>query len=78
MDCGIQVRQFLAEHTAQPIADDDDIFALRLVNSMFVVQLITFIEDTFDVRIEGEDLVLDNFRSINGIKSLVQRVSAAI
>jgi methoxymalonate biosynthesis acyl carrier protein len=76
VDRTAQIRQFLAEHIAEPVADEDDIFARGLVNSMFVVQLVAFLEETFDIQIDGEDLVFENFRSVKDIDTLVQRLAA--
>lgn len=78
MDRTTQIRQFLAEHIAEPITDEDDIFARGLVNSMFVVQLVAFLEETFDVQIDGEDLVLENFRSVKDIDALMQRLAVPL
>lgn len=76
MDRTAQIRQFLAEHIAEPVTDEDDIFARRLVNSMFVVQLVAFLEEAFDIQIDGEDLAFENFRSVKDIDTLVQRLAA--
>jgi len=70
-----QIRQFLGEHIAESIADEDDIFARGLVSSMFVVQLVAFLEDNFDIQIDGEDLVFESFRSVKDIDALVQRLT---
>ncbi len=55
---------------------DEDIFNLGFVNSMFAMQLVTFVEQTFDITIENEDLELDNFRSILALAKLVARKAA--
>lgn len=57
------------------LADDDDIFALGVVNSLFTIQLIMFIEKTFALKIPNEDLELDNFRSITAMSHLVGRLT---
>lgn len=51
---------------------EEDIFSLGFVNSMFVIQLVSFLENTFGMTVENEDLELDNFRSINALSNLVQ------
>jgi methoxymalonate biosynthesis acyl carrier protein len=61
--------QFFGNHDLQ---DDEDIFAVGFVNSMFAMQLVLFIEQEFQVTIENEDLELDNFRTINAMVSLVE------
>ncbi len=55
------------------LQDSDDIFALGFVNSLFAMQLVTFIESRFGVTIEDEDLDIDNFRSVNALADLVER-----
>jgi acyl carrier protein len=58
------------------LKDDDDVFALGFVNSLFAMQLVMFVESQFDVTIGDEDLELDNFKSINAIADLVFRKTA--
>ena len=73
------IRDFLLEYiTEHDLQDDDDIFALGLVNSLFAMQLVLFVEQEFDLEIDGEDLDFSNFRTVNAVHNLVQRKSAAI
>jgi acyl carrier protein len=58
------------------LREDEDIFSLGFVNSMFAMQLVTFVEQTFGITIENEDLELDNFRSIQALSNLVAKKSA--
>ena len=67
--------QFFGNHDLQ---DDEDIFALGFVNSMFAMQLVLFIEKEFEIAIENEDLEFDNFRSINSMVSLVERKTTVL
>ena len=55
------------------LKDDDDIFSLGFVNSMFAMQLVQFVEHEFDVVVETEDLELKNFSSINALSDFVAR-----
>jgi methoxymalonate biosynthesis acyl carrier protein len=57
--------------------EDEDIFALGYVSSMFAMELVTFVEEEFGIRVEREDLSLDNFRTVRAMASLVKRRSAA-
>jgi methoxymalonate biosynthesis acyl carrier protein len=66
--------RFFKSHDLQP---DEDIFALGFVNSLLAMQLVAFVEKEFGIRVEDEDLDLDNFRSINAISNLVSRKSGA-
>jgi len=58
------------------LKEDEDIFNLGFINSMFAMQLVEFVEHEFGISVENEDLELDNFRSINALTSFVERKSA--
>lgn len=59
------------------LAADDDIFALGLANSLFALELILFVEKAFGIRVDDEDLELDNFRSARAMVRLVTHKRAA-
>ncbi len=60
----------------QDLGDDDDIFALGFVDSIFAIQLVCFIEDTFNIKVGDADLDIDNFSSVNRIVTFVNRKQA--
>lgn len=60
------------------LKDDEDIFSLGLINSLFVMQLVLYIEKEFNITCQGEDLDMDNFRSIDKINEFVTRKQAAM
>jgi len=73
-----KIREFLSRFLRHhQLGDDEDIFSLGFVNSLFAMQLVTFIEKEFEVTIESEDLELDNFRSVNSMDALVGRKLSA-
>ena len=60
------------------LKDDDDIFALGFVNSLFAMQLVMFVESAFDLRIEDDELDIAHFRSLNAIAEFVERKKSSI
>lgn len=54
------------------IGRDDDILALGIVDSLGLLQLVSFLEEKFGIKVEDEDLVIDNFRSISRIEQFVE------
>ena len=67
-----KVRDFLSSSfKADSFDDDDDIFALGFVNSLFAMQLVMFVENTFHIKVENDELDLDNFKSVNAITKYV-------
>lgn len=55
----------------------DDIFALGFVNSLFAMELVMFLESTFDFTVPNEALRLDRFRSVHAMTGLVQEYGAS-
>lgn len=71
------IRVFLSRFfRGYDLRDDEDIFALGYVNSLFAMQLVLFVEKQFSITVEDEDLEMDNFRSINALAVLIERKSA--
>jgi len=72
------VRRFiLSSIKVVDLNDDDDLFESGLVNSLFAVQLMTFIEKTFAIDVGMEDLDMENFKSLNAAAAFVVRKSGA-
>lgn len=69
----VKLRKFLAKYFRKhELQNDEDMFALGFVNSLFAMQLVMFLEKEFGIRIETKDLDLENFRSINNIIKLIE------
>jgi len=70
----ILIREFLDEHlNGATFADEEDIFASGYLNSLFAVQLVMWVEQTFGAPVAGEDLDLSNFRTVEAIDDFVGR-----
>jgi methoxymalonate biosynthesis acyl carrier protein len=66
------VRNFILSSIAIPkLADDDDLFESGIVNSLFAVQLMTYIEKTFAIEVGMDDLDIENFKSLNATTAFV-------
>jgi methoxymalonate biosynthesis acyl carrier protein len=78
MDTKQQIREFVSRFfKGHDLKDDEDIFASGFVNSMFAMQLVQFVETTFGITVESEDLEIDNFRTLDAIAALVERKQGA-
>ena len=72
------VRRFLLSSiNVADLDDDDNLFESGLVNSLFAVQLMTFIEKTFGIEVGMEDLDIENFKSLNAAAEFVVRKNGA-
>jgi acyl carrier protein len=78
-DAKVKIKSFLSAFIqTAALKEDDDIFALGFVNSLFALQLITWVEKEFGVRIRDEDLEIENFNTIAAIANLVSRRSSRV
>jgi methoxymalonate biosynthesis acyl carrier protein len=75
LDDASQVRAFIETRVpGVTFGDADDIFALGIVNSLFAMELVLFLEKTAGIRIPNEELVMDHFRSIGEMTALTARL----
>jgi acyl carrier protein len=61
---------------AEPPAADLAIIEAGLVDSLGLFRLIAFIEDEFRVKIEPDEVLLENFGTINAIAALISKKRA--
>lgn len=73
-----QLADYLLRTTGKSVGGDTDIFATGMVNSLFALQLVTFIEENFKISIENEDLDLKNFSTLEAMEAFVTRKQVAV
>jgi len=54
------------------LKDDDSLFENGIVDSTGVLEMVAFIEQTFDIRVEDEDLIPENLDSINRLNAFIK------
>lgn len=55
------------------LGDDESLFETGIIDSLGVLQLVCFIEERFNVQVEDEELIPENFETINKLKDFVER-----
>ena len=55
------------------IKDDDNIFELGYVNSLFAMKLLNYVESEFQIVVENDEVDMKNFSSVNNIVQLVEK-----
>lgn len=71
-----QIRNYIAEELkwdkpASELSDDYPLLERDVVDSLGIFKIIGFIEDEFDVEVDDEELVPENFETINSIAALI-------
>jgi len=74
------IRQFVIENFLfgqedRPIADGDSFLEHGIIDSTGVLELVSFLESRFALRISDSELVPDNLDSIEGAAAFVRRKS---
>ena len=68
----IVLEYILRSVNIQSLDNDHDLFESGLATSLFAIQLMTFIEKSFHIKITTDDLDLNNFRSVNAICAFIE------
>jgi acyl carrier protein len=68
-----KVERFVKKYVkGTEISDDVDIFGLGVVNSLFAMQLVLFVENEFAISVDNNVLGTNQFNSINSICGYIQ------
>ena len=59
------------ERQLESLAPDDDLIKGGIVDSMGVLQVVSFIEQTYDLQVADEEITVENFRTIHAIAKLI-------
>ena len=71
------IRDFLAGFCDMSgVDDEDDLFSRKILNSLYAMQLVLFVEKNFAISVEDHELDLTNFGSIGAISRFVQQKTA--
>ncbi len=81
IDPKTQIRSFIEQNflvaANTELKDDDSLLQLQIVDSTGFLELIHFIEDSFDVKVADEEMVPENLETIDNIAQFVSRKRGA-
>ena len=63
-------------HEIRPEADYDsstNFVAAELLDSLDIIRLVTSLDENFLISIDGSDITIENFMSVESIKRMVQK-----
>jgi acyl carrier protein len=64
-------KQFLFDENAE-LSDSDPLFP-DVIDSLGVMEVVAFVEERFDIDVSDDDLLIDNFKSLQAMESLIDR-----
>ncbi|MCY8104826.1 phosphopantetheine-binding protein [Bacillus mojavensis] len=73
-----QIREYIEQNLVVfddeiELSNDDHIFEMGFVNSLFAMKLVTFLEQNFRFQLDNKDLDIANFSTVNRIVSLIEK-----
>ncbi|MFN7035915.1 MAG: acyl carrier protein [Bellilinea sp.] len=63
----------LAKGRKKTIGNDDDLLAEGIIDSLGILQLVAFIEEKFKFTVPDEDVVIENFMSVNALSNYLNQ-----
>lgn len=77
-----QLRQYIADNllfsdNGLALADEESFLDSGIVDSLGVLELATFVEDSFDIEVPDEEVIPDNFDSISKLTAYIGRKTLA-
>lgn len=78
MDVKKEIREFIVENflfgNREKLPDDDDSFLQKgLIDSTGILEVVSFIEEKFGIRVEDDDLVPENLDSVRRLADFIAR-----
>mgnify|MGYP000126731445 CR=1 FL=1 len=71
-------QDMLSNRGGSELAHDDNLLTTGLVDSVGMMSLVVFIEDTFDLSVPPQDVTIENFLSINTIDAYLKTRGAGV
>lgn len=78
MNVSNQIREFIHQNfiylePGNGLSDEQSFLDSGIVDSTGVLELVSFVEDTFEISIEDDELVPDNLDSVEKLNSFIKR-----
>ncbi len=73
----VQVQDFIQRNFvfdgSRTVGKDDSLIGTGVIDSTGVLELVGFLEESYDIRFDDRDLNVENFDSVSRISTLVSR-----
>jgi len=78
MDIKKQIRNFILENflftnSDTALSNDQSFMDSGIIDSTGILELITFVEETFEIEIQDDDVIPENLDSVDQLSGFIQR-----
>lgn len=67
------INEYFVKETGIELKDDSSLLDEGLIDSTGVLELVAYLENSFEIKVEDEEIVPDNFDSLNKLVNFVRR-----
>ncbi|RME01250.1 MAG: acyl carrier protein [Calditrichaeota bacterium] len=71
------VSEFMYEQAADSLTADTDLLNQGIVDSMGILDLVSYMEENFGIQVSDEEITPENFRTLNTLTEFVNRKNGA-
>lgn len=72
------LENFLFTDHSDDLTDETSFLEEGIVDSTGVLELVMFVEETFGIRVEDEEIIPDNFDSVEKLSRYVERKQSSV
>jgi acyl carrier protein len=65
--------EFSTDNRKGAISPDENLLTQGIIDSMGILKLVAFIENTFGIKISNDDILPENFQSLNCLKEFIEK-----
>lgn len=80
----MEIREVIREYISkelleddEPLGDDENLLADGMVDSLGMLRLVAFIEESHGIRVPPEDFTIENFRTIDALDDYLKRAHSS-
>ena len=66
------IKQEIMRNPKSNLSEDEDLLGAGILDSLAILQLVAYIEDAFGIKVPDEEVVFDNFQSINALAGFLE------
>ncbi|UZD23484.1 acyl carrier protein [Algoriphagus halophytocola] len=70
--------QYITKAIDQPIQADEELLSTGLIDSITIMKVIAYLEETYQVKVPPQDMVIENFNTVNSISDYVTQLKAKL
>jgi acyl carrier protein len=70
------IKKEIVRNDKATISEDEDLLSSGVLDSLGILQLVAYIQDTFGIEVPDKDVVYENFHSIKSLDDYLKQYAA--